>query len=63
MYIIIVYWCTPIGYVFSSSRDVIIVYGHCGNPFVVSKWISPQVEYNQMYFYHKLMQVDPSEKG
>ena len=28
MYIIIVYFCTPIGDVFSSSQDVIIVYGH-----------------------------------
>ena len=28
MYMIIVYCCTPIGDVFPSFRDVIIVYGH-----------------------------------
>ena len=50
MYIIIVYYCTPIGDVFSSFRDVIIVYGHWGKPFIVSWGSSPQIEYNKMYF-------------
>ena len=50
MYIIIAYCCTPIGFVFSSFMDVIIVYRHLGKPFVVSHGSSPQIEYNKIYF-------------
>ena len=50
MYIIIVCCCTPIGDVFTSYEDFIIVYGHWGKPSFVSRGSSPQIEYNKMYF-------------
>ena len=50
MYIIIVYCCTPIGDVFTSFQDAIIVYGHWGKPSIVSRGNSPQLKYNKMYF-------------
>ena len=60
MYDIIVYCFTPIEDVFPSIQDVIIVYGHWGKTFVVSGGSSPQDEYNKMYFWVSLGEVDPS---
>ena len=37
MCIIIVCCCTPIGGMFTSFQDVIIVYGHCVDVFVTSE--------------------------
>ena len=59
MYIIIVCCCNPNGDVLPSFWDVIIVYGPWGTTSIVSWGTSPQDEYNKVYCWVSLGEVDP----
>ena len=60
MYIIIVYCCTPIGYVFTFFQDAIIFYGPWGTTSIVIRGSSPQFNIMKCIFGVSLGEFEPA---